>query len=76
MRYFGNANQFCSFLYSGGGNWVMGILLLVLIAAFVYMIIKMPKKDTDPSALDILKQRLADGKITAEEFDRLKNIIK
>ena len=76
MGYF--SNQFCSLLNLRGGNLFMGLLIIIIAAAVVYAMVKQhgKKEKEEPTALDILKQRLADGKISVEEFERLKNIIK
>ncbi len=76
MGYF--SNQFCSFSNLRGGNLFMGLLIIIIAAAVVYALVKQHnnREKEDPGALDILKQRLADGKISVEEFERLKNLIK
>ena len=73
MRYF--SNQACGFLSSGGGNLFMGLILIILAAALIYMIFKTQKKDKNTS-IDILKERLAKGEISVDEFDRLKAVLK
>ncbi len=61
----------------GGWNWMMGLMGLIWIALIVlgfylvYVFINgKGARRSDP--LDILKERLARGEITEEEYDRLK----
>lgn len=47
----------------------IGILLLLLIAAFIYIILKEDKEKTSETpALEILKERYAKGEITRDEY--------
>ncbi len=60
----------------GGGS--MWLIVLVLVGAVIYFMLKSPKsKDSNNSLietpLDVLKKRYANGEINKEEFDRMKN---
>lgn len=67
-----------------GGSWVMmGIMFLFLVVLVVIFVLgfknmqktwKLPNNQT--SAIDILKERLAKGEITEEEYDRLQQKLK
>lgn len=67
----------------GGGFFGSSLLFLLLILAivgvFIWMMKSNRKGDVSPPtlnmnnhALDLLKERLANGEITEEEYDRLK----
>ncbi|MGD9730630.1 MAG: SHOCT domain-containing protein [Desulfamplus sp.] len=60
----------------GGGS--MWLIVLVLVGAVIYFMLKSPKsKESNNSLietpLDVLKKRYANGEINKEEFDRMKN---
>ncbi|WP_379970475.1 SHOCT domain-containing protein [Ectobacillus sp. sgz5001026] len=67
-----------------GGSWVMmGIMFLFLVILVVIFVVgfknmqktwKLPNNETN--AIDILKERLAKGEITEEEYDRLQQKLK
>ncbi len=73
----GFINQFCNFRYWGtGGNMFMGIILVLLVIGVLYALFRPSIREKDDSALRILKNRLASGEISEEEFERMKNILK
>ena len=62
-------------LFWGGGLMVLVPLLLAAIIFFaIYLIIKRPAKRNDN--MEILKNRLAKGEITVQEYEELKNHLK
>ncbi len=70
--------------FGGGRGGFLGLLfwglILVGIAFVAYRALSGPRRNdlarTDRNdAMDILKLRLAEGKITPEEYDRMKRII-
>lgn len=69
----------CSELFQGGGMMVLSMFLfwgvLIVIGFYLMKTVISDKKDNVTSNLSILKNRLAKGEITVEQFDRLKNKI-
>lgn len=63
-------------MYSGGGMWVMGLLVLAVIAALtlsIIAIVRTSKKRNDSGdALRIVEERYAKGELTKEEYDVMK----
>ena len=64
--------------YGGYGGFFMWIILIVVAVVIIYFVINRSKttgnliNSTGESPTEILKKRYAKGKITKEEFDRLK----
>ncbi|WP_273852594.1 SHOCT domain-containing protein [Guptibacillus spartinae] len=61
-----------------GGFWgfvFFGILIAIAIIAIIVWMMKPEKKSSDLNSLDTLKERLARGEISEEEYDRLKKKI-
>ncbi|WP_379970473.1 SHOCT domain-containing protein [Ectobacillus sp. sgz5001026] len=65
------------FYGNGGGLMMLGMLLfLVVLLILVFLGFKAMQKTVNPpnnqtNVVDILKERLAKGEITEEEYDRL-----
>jgi putative membrane protein len=70
----------------GGGFFGTGFLFIILIVAIVSVFVwmmrtKTPRNENKPTqnsnrhTLDLLKERLAKGEITEEEYERLKRKI-
>lgn len=62
-------------------GWVFMIILLILVALAIYFVIRMLNKnnfikDTEESSLNILKERLAKGEISEEEYIRKVELIR
>jgi len=63
----------------GGGFWML-IVLLIIVGIGIYFMVKTnadnnfnrSRKDSSTDAMEIAKNRLAKGEITAEEFDEIK----
>lgn len=60
-----------------GGNSIMMILFIILIAAAIYWLIKSAQNrgnigSQTESALDIAKKRYARGEISKDEFEQMK----
>ena len=69
-------NYVCGFGY-GYGGMLMGILFLIVLGVAIYFIVQSARSknmfgQAAETPLDIIKKRYAKGKITKEEFDRLK----
>ena len=63
----------------GWGSMLMGLLFLMLIGLFIYLIVRLANrgnlsetKPTEDSALQILKERYARGEINKEDYDSMK----
>jgi len=57
------------------GGWIMWILLLVIVIAVVYFLVKLANplsSSKTETPLDILKKRYASGEISQEEFEKMK----
>jgi putative membrane protein len=67
--------------YGGYGMMLAWLVLLIAVAAIVYVLASRRGDETAPprheheTPLEILKKRYARGEITREEFDRMKNDI-
>jgi putative membrane protein len=63
-------------MYSGGGMWIMGLLILAVIAALTLSIIAIvrtsKKRNATGDALRIVEERYAKGELTKEEYDVMK----
>jgi Predicted membrane protein len=62
-------------------GWIFMIICLILVALAIYFVIRMINKnnfikDTEQSSLNILKERLAKGEISEEEYIRKVELIK
>jgi len=56
-----------------GGMWVFILLFWVLVVTGLVLLVKLlHKKNSNESALDILKKRYARGEIDQETFNRMK----
>jgi len=65
----------------GSGGMFMWILLLIAVVLIVYSLTRVsrgggPGASPHETALDILKKRYAQGEITKEQFDEMKNDLK
>jgi len=70
-------NQFCRISFLGGGYMFIGLLILVIVLAIVFIPGRNKKNgDDDNEAFAILKNRLAKGEISIEEYEQLKDRIK
>ncbi len=69
-------NQFCRFPFYGGGYMFLGLIILIIVLAVVFIPRKNRKSVNDDEALAILKNRLAKGEISIEEFEQLKEKLK
>lgn len=58
----------------GLGFGGFGLLFWVLVAIFIYLLVK-GKDDKKPTAVDILNKRFAKGEITREDYVRMKKEI-
>lgn len=61
----------------GWGGGIMMILWIILLAAAVYLVVRMARRNGSgpggqESALDVLKKRYARGDITREEYEERK----
>lgn len=71
----------CNFLgyFGGGGGWIEILIAVTVLALVIYVACRLfnrkncnfDRRDT----LNILKQRLASGEITQEEYEKIKNVI-
>ncbi|MBL4933434.1 MULTISPECIES: SHOCT domain-containing protein [Clostridium] len=62
-------------------GWIFMIICLILIALAIYFVIRVLNKnnfikDTEESSLNILKERLAKGEISEEEYLRKAELIR
>lgn len=65
--------------FGWGGWWINGVLGLAVLGVAAFLIARFAGrkgKDGDRrDSLEILKQRLAKGEITLEEFTNIKNVL-
>ena len=62
-----------------GGGWggFLGLLvLLLLVAGVVLVVLGLSRRETQDTALDILRQRLARGEITPEQYEELRKLLR
>jgi len=62
-----------------GGGWggLLGLLvLLLLVAGTALVVLGLARRETQDTALDILRQRLARGEITPEQYEELKKLLR
>ena len=70
-----------SLMYGGGGLLMMaaGLLVLALLVVAVIAIVKRSHRTTvaakEDASLTLLAQRFAKGEITAEEYEKMKNVL-
>ena len=70
-----------SLMYGGGGFLMMavGLLVLALLVVAVIAIVKRSHRTTvaakEDASLTLLAQRFAKGEITAEEYEKMKNVL-
>lgn len=65
------------FMNGGGGMIIMLILIVLTVFAVIYFIkIFSRNKPVNETAIEILKMRLANGEITEEEYNKIKNALK
>ncbi len=59
----------------GAEGWLwMGTWILVL-AVLVWLLVREPRRSDRDDALDILRERLARGEITPDEFERARQLL-
>jgi putative membrane protein len=62
-----------------GGGWggLLGLLvLLLLVAGVALVVLGLSRRETQDTALDILRQRLARGEITPEQYEELRKLLR
>jgi putative membrane protein len=62
-----------------GGGWggLLGlVVLLLLVAGVALVVLGLSRRETQDTALDILRQRLARGEITPEQYEELKKLLR
>lgn len=70
-----------SLMYGGGGFLMMaaGLLVLALLVVAVIAIVKRSHRTTvaakEDASMTLLAQRFAKGEITAEEYEKMKNVL-
>jgi uncharacterized membrane protein len=58
------------------GPGMMGPGLLLLVAGVALVVLGLSRRETQDTALDILRQRLARGEITPEQYEELKKLLR
>jgi putative membrane protein len=64
-----------NYYYGGGFMIILWILVLALIGAVAYMLIRKKGILQNEAPLDVLKRRYAKGEITKEQFEEMKRDI-
>jgi len=62
-----------------GGGWggLLGlVVLLLLVAGVALVVLGLSRRETQDTALDILRQRLARGEITPEQYEELRKLLR
>ncbi|MDR7416421.1 MAG: SHOCT domain-containing protein [Armatimonadota bacterium] len=59
----------------GWGNVVGLLVVLVLVAGIVLVVLGLTRRETQDTALQILRQRLAKGEITPEQYEELRKLL-
>jgi len=64
----------------GGWGWGCGglvglVLLLLLVAGVALVVVGLARRERSDSALEILRERLARGEITAEQYEELRKLL-
>lgn len=63
-------------LFHSGWGWIIGIGLALIVIATVYLVIHRSKRTTyDANALEILKNKFAQGDITVDEYQKRKSVL-
>src|SRR3989304_4237636 len=63
-------------MMGGGGYGGFGLLTLLLVAGVVLIVLAFTRREgRSDGALEILKQRLARGEITPEQYEELKKVL-
>jgi len=66
--------QITNFVAGAEWIWIIIIIAILAIVGFIAIVISIAKRMSTPKKrpLDILRERLAKGEITQEEYDKLK----
>ena len=56
--------------------WLLMTAWVVVIAVFVWFLVREPRRSSRDEALEILRARLARGEITSDEFSRAVALLK
>ncbi|MDR7515720.1 MAG: SHOCT domain-containing protein [Armatimonadota bacterium] len=64
----------------GGWGWGWGgllgsLVLLLLVAGVALVVVGLTRRERSDSALEILRERLARGEITAEQYEELRKLL-
>jgi len=51
------------------------VLLLLLVAGVALVVVGLARRERSDSALEILRERLARGEITAEQYEELRKLL-
>jgi len=76
-RFFiGSGSCMGSGIFGGIWGWLIGIGVVLLIAAVIYLLVSKNKKTTvNASALATLDTKFAQGEITIEEYQKRKSVL-
>lgn len=74
--FLGNNGCFEYGFFSNGWNWLIGIGVVLIIVAVVFLIATRNKRAlSDYSALETLKVKFSQGEITEEEYKKRKSVL-
>jgi uncharacterized membrane protein len=62
--------------WCGWGGLLGLVVLLLLVAGVALVVLGLSRRETQDTALDILRQRLARGEITPEQYEELKKLLR
>jgi len=75
MMGFAGCRSFTGMGFMGGGFWISGIIILLVVLAAIYLINN--KHDTNKiNALEILDQEYAKGNVTDDDYKKRKENLK
>jgi len=60
----------------GWGGFLGLLVLLLLVAVAALAVLGLSRRETQDTALDLLRQRLARGEITPEQYEELKKLLR